>query len=71
MARPDFPLHINRRRMLTSAAAATVTATGILPGLKGADAAAPDFSQSSQLMHQAESTMPSSYSIQCWPVFGR
>jgi hypothetical protein len=45
MARRDFPLSINRRRLLTSAA--TVTATGILPGVKrAAAAAAPDLFQS-------------------------
>ena len=45
MAEPDFPLSINRRRLLTSAAAAA-TATGILPGVKRADAAAaPDLFQ--------------------------
>jgi hypothetical protein len=38
MAGPDFPLSISRRRLLTSAAA--VTATGVLPGVKRADAAA-------------------------------
>ena len=38
MARPDFPLNIDRRRLL--ATAATVTATGILPGVRLADAAA-------------------------------
>jgi hypothetical protein len=49
MADPDFPLSINRRRLLTSAAA-TVTATGsILPGVKRADAAGSDFLQSSRL----------------------
>jgi hypothetical protein len=53
MARPDFPLSINRRRLLTSAAA-TVTATGILPAVKLADAAAPNFLQPSQLKPQAE-----------------
>ena len=54
MARPGFPLNINRRRLLTSVAA-TVTATGILPGVKLADAAAAtDFFQSSQLMPKAE-----------------
>jgi hypothetical protein len=53
MARPDFPLSINRRWLLTAAAA--VTATGILPGVKLADAAAaPDFFQSSQLTPEAE-----------------
>jgi hypothetical protein len=43
MARRDFPLSINRRRLMTAAAA--VTATGsILPVVKRADAAAaPDF----------------------------
>jgi hypothetical protein len=50
MAEPDFPLTINRRRLMT----ATVTATGILPGVKRADAAAPDFSQSSPLTPKAE-----------------
>jgi hypothetical protein len=39
MARPDFPLSIDRRRLMI--AAATVTATGILPGAN-ADAAAAD-----------------------------
>ena len=47
MARPDFPLSINRRRLLTSAAA--IAATGILPSLKLADAAAADALQSSPL----------------------
>jgi hypothetical protein len=54
MARPDFPLSINRRRLLISAAAA-VTATGVLPGFVCADAAAPDFSQSSELTPEAQS----------------
>ena len=40
MAEPDFP-RIDRRRLLTSAAA-TATATGILPGVKLADAVAAD-----------------------------
>jgi hypothetical protein len=53
MAGPDFPLNIDRRRLLTSAAA-TVTATGILPDVKRAEAAGPGFLQSSQLTHQAE-----------------
>jgi hypothetical protein len=54
MAKTDLPLTINRRRMLTSVAA-TVTATGILPGVRGADAAAATgFFQSSQLMPKAE-----------------
>ena len=36
MARPDFPLNIDRRRLLASAA--EVTVTGILPGVNRADA---------------------------------
>jgi hypothetical protein len=51
--RPDFPLNIDRRRLLTSAAA-TVTSTGILPGVKLADAAAADVLQSSPLTRKAE-----------------
>jgi len=51
MAEADFPLSINRRRLLTSAAA-TVTATAILPGPKTADAVAADVLQSSPLAHQ-------------------
>jgi len=39
MAKADFSLRIDRRRFLTSAAAAA-TATGILPGVKRAHAAA-------------------------------
>ena len=38
MARPDFPLNIDRRRLLAMAAAATATGS-ILPGVKLADAA--------------------------------
>ena len=53
MARPDFPLNIDRRRLLTSAAA-TVTATGILPGVKLADAAAADVIQCSPLTLEAQ-----------------
>jgi len=54
MARRDFPLSINRRRLLTSAAAAA-TATGILPGLKrAAAAAAPDLFQSPPLTLEVE-----------------
>jgi putative ubiquitin-RnfH superfamily antitoxin RatB of RatAB toxin-antitoxin module len=34
MAGPDFPLSINRRRLMTAAAA--VTASGVLPGVKRA-----------------------------------
>jgi hypothetical protein len=50
MARRDFPLSINRRRLM----AAAITATGsILPVVKRADAAA-DVLQPSPLAHQAE-----------------
>jgi hypothetical protein len=52
MAEPDFPLSINRRRLM--AAAAAVTATGILSGVKLADAAAADVLQSSALTLEAE-----------------
>ena len=53
MAKTDLPFNIDRRRLLTSAAA--VTATGIAPGFEGADtAAAPDFFQSSPLTLEAE-----------------
>jgi hypothetical protein len=54
MARRDFPLSINRRRLMTAAAA--VTATGsILPVVKRADAAAaPDLFQSPPLTRKAE-----------------
>jgi hypothetical protein len=56
MAKPDFPLNIDRRRLLASAAAA-VTATGsILPGVKLADAAAADVLQSPPLTRKAERT---------------
>ena len=51
MVRQDFPLNIDRRRLLTSTAA--VTATGIMPGVKRADAAGPDFFQSSQMTSEA------------------
>ena len=51
MAKTDFPLNIDRRRLLTSTAA--VTATGIMPGVKRADAAGPDFFQSSQMTSEA------------------
>jgi hypothetical protein len=50
MARPDFPLSIDRRQLLTSAVA--VTATGILPGTKRGDAAAADVLQPSPLTPQ-------------------
>ena len=54
MARQEFPLSINRRRLLVSAAAA-VTSARIVPGLESANAAAsPEFFQSSQLMPKAE-----------------
>jgi hypothetical protein len=52
MAEADFPLSINRRRLM--AAAAAVTATGILSGVKLADAAAADVLQSSALTLEAE-----------------
>ena len=51
MAGPDFPGSINRCRLLTSAA---VTVTGILPGMKLADAAAADVLRSSALRPKAE-----------------
>ena len=52
MAEHEFPLIVNRRRLLASAAAATATA--VLPGVKNADAAAPDFFRSGQLKSKAE-----------------
>ena len=53
MARRDFPLSIDRRRLLKSAAA--LTATGVLPGVKRADAAAaPDLFQSPPLTLEVE-----------------
>jgi hypothetical protein len=55
MARRDFPLSINRRRLMTAAAALTATGS-ILPGVKLADAAAADVLQSPPLAHQAEPT---------------
>jgi hypothetical protein len=54
MARQEFPLSMDRRRMLISAAA--VTATGTVPGVKPADAAAADVLQSPPLTHRAEPT---------------
>ena len=52
MSGQEFPLSIDRRRMLTSAA--TVTATGFLPDVNRADAAAgSDFFQSTQLTPKA------------------
>jgi hypothetical protein len=53
MAGKNFPLSIDRRRFLTSAAA-TVTATGILPSVKRADAAAADVLESPPLTFEAE-----------------
>jgi hypothetical protein len=52
VAKSDFPLRIDRRRLLVSAVAAT--SASIVPGIKRVHAAAPDFSQSSQPTHQAE-----------------
>jgi hypothetical protein len=53
MARRDFPLSMDRRRLLTAAAA--VTATGVLPGVKLADgAAAPDLFESPPLTLEVE-----------------
>jgi hypothetical protein len=52
MAEADFPLSINRRRLMTAAAA--VTASGVLPGVKRADAAAADVLQSSPLTLEPE-----------------
>jgi len=53
MARLDFPLNIDRRRLMTAAAA--VTASGVLPGVKRADAAAaPDLFQSPSLTLEVE-----------------
>jgi len=49
MAEADFPLSINRRRLMTAAAAVTATG-GIWPGVKLADAAAADVLQSPPLM---------------------
>jgi hypothetical protein len=52
MAKTDFPLNIDRRRLLISAAA--VTTTGIVPDVKPANSAAsPDFFRSSQLTFDA------------------
>jgi hypothetical protein len=52
MPTPDFPLSINRRRLMTAAAA--VTATGTLPSVKLADAAAADVLPSPPLTPKAE-----------------
>jgi hypothetical protein len=51
MGQTRFPLSIDRRRLMT--AAATVTATGILPGVKRGDAAA-DVLRSSPLTPKSE-----------------
>jgi hypothetical protein len=53
MAEADFPLSINRRRLMTAAAAVTATG-GILPGVKLADAAAADVLQSPPLTLEVE-----------------
>ena len=45
MAEPDFPISIDRRRSLASAAAISAACTG--PGVNLADAAAPNFVQAS------------------------
>jgi hypothetical protein len=52
MAEHEFPLSVNRRRLLASAVAATATA--VLSVAKRADAAAPDFFRSGQLKSKAE-----------------
>ena len=53
MARRDIPLSINRRRLMTAAAA--VTASGVLPGVKrAAAAAASDLFQSPPLTLEVE-----------------
>jgi hypothetical protein len=55
MAKPDFPLNIDRRRLLATGAAVAVTVTGsILPSVKLADAAAADVLQSSPLTPKTE-----------------
>jgi hypothetical protein len=53
MAKTDFPLTIDRRRLLVSAAA--VTSACILPGAEGADGTASGLSQSSPLRPKSES----------------
>jgi len=52
MAKTDFPLNIDRRRLLTAAAA--ITATGIVPTGNHADSAADDVIQSSLITLEAE-----------------
>ena len=52
MAKPDFPLSVNRRRLLTAAAA--ITATGIVPTGNHADTAAAAVMQSSAIAPEAE-----------------
>jgi hypothetical protein len=53
MAGQEFPLRIDRRYLLTSAAAA-ITATGVVPDVKRAEVAAPDDFLSGQLTRKAE-----------------
>ena len=53
MAKTDFPLTIDRRRLLVSAAA--VTSPCILPGAEGADGTTSGLSQSSPLRPKSES----------------
>jgi len=52
MAKTDFPLSVNRRRLLTAAAA--ITATGIVPTGNHADTAAAAVIQSSAIAPEAE-----------------
>ena len=52
MAKTDFPLNINRRRLLVSAAAIPVA--NIVPGAEPADTAADDVIQSSLITLEAE-----------------
>ncbi len=54
MARQEFPLRIDRRRLLTSATAA-ITATGIVPGAKSGELTLPDHFQSGQLTPKPDS----------------
>ena len=53
MARPDFPLSINRRRLMT-AGSGSHSDRRILPGVKRADAALPDLFQSRPLTLEVE-----------------
>ncbi len=52
MAKADFPVSVNRRRLLTAAAA--ITATGIVPTGNQADTAAAAVIQSSAIAPEAE-----------------